>query len=768
MTIYLFDGALTPIKEIQTGDLIHSQQKQALKGLITHELETKYIPALDACVYFGMADPLYPETFWLYRVTERKKTGHTASLSGIYKFFDDLKGHGYMKDLRPKGASLETVLPLILEGTGWKMGTNSVQKAASTNFYYCSRLEGFWKAVETWNFEYRFTIRMQKNKIVEQRIDVAPQFAEDHKRYYEHGDRLLTVEAQRQEETRANAFLGRGKGELKTDENGEETGGYGRKILFSEVEWKKEKGDPIDKPKGEPFFVLEDETRENSYPDGEPRLQIVEFPDIEDPEELLRATYTHALQAMRPQVQYAADVLEERPVSLGEFVYIRRADIGINYRTRVFEWERNFLQPRIQKIRFGESLQVSRGVQQAQAKREEEKKEERLLSYMEELANSLTVDFLSEDGFNYDLPANNPYGLPAGLYSFDKPIDENPQKVIGMSAGKLVIANSKDSAGKWRFSTFGTGDGFTANLIRAGVLEGGKVRWNLETGEFNIADQLYYSPQTGLVIASLPDTERIEKMIIVTGEKLDALEGLIGDAVADVEYEYAINNDNENAPKGSVWKTDIPLWAPGKSIWKRTKIKKTDGTVEYTDPECLDSTSWQELWETSRAFSVEQTTLAETLIAEQEAAQKAYADGIVTELEREIQKAYRAEIERKTSNLNAKWEEKMAGAISVIEARLAEQESYLWVDGGNLYLGRKGQYTALTLRPEEIQFLVKQHRRGYFNPENLVVSNVRMERLEFFEEENPFTALTTQKPLFQWATRRVNGQPHLTLFYVGG
>ncbi len=104
------------------------------------------------------------------------------------------------------------------------------------------------------------------------------------------------------------------------------------------------------------------------------------------------------------------------------------------------------------------------------------------------LQEGLEQSYYNDDGYNYELKVDNEWNLPAGYYSFDKPINQNPSKVIYMGAGKIAIANSKKADGSWRWTTFGTGDGFVADTIVAGVLKGGKVKWNLETGEFIIGN----------------------------------------------------------------------------------------------------------------------------------------------------------------------------------------------------------------------------------------------------------------------------------------
>lgn len=95
------------------------------------------------------------------------------------------------------------------------------------------------------------------------------------------------------------------------------------------------------------------------------------------------------------------------------------------------------------------------------------------------LREAITDSFWNEDGYNYDLRVGNEYGLPSGYYSFDRPIDQDPTKVIYMGAGKLLIANSKDTNGEWIWQTAMDGDGINASLINTGVLNAELVQVGL-------------------------------------------------------------------------------------------------------------------------------------------------------------------------------------------------------------------------------------------------------------------------------------------------
>lgn len=50
----------------------------------------------------------------------------------------------------------------------------------------------------------------------------------------------------------------------------------------------------------------------------------------------------------------------------------------------------------------------------------------------------------------------------------------------------LMISNTKDSSGNWVWTTFGTGAGFTADLIIVGKILGGAVEFNLDDGYLKI------------------------------------------------------------------------------------------------------------------------------------------------------------------------------------------------------------------------------------------------------------------------------------------
>ena len=765
MGIYLFDRRLSVIDVLPNDVLIESDQIAERAGLITHSVRAKYTESLDKAAYFGMRDPLDRDNFWIYKVVTRKKEGYEIIVDGIYKLFDDLKAQDYIKDARPKKTGFDAAIAPVLQGSGWNMAQNSVSGIASTNFYYTSRLHAFWDAIKTWRCEFKPKITFTNGKIVAQELYFADSFDEDFGRLYVYGDRLLTVTASASEEDLYTAFIGRGKGEEKKDESGEATGGYGRKITFKDIAWSKAKGDPLDKPFGQEYIEIPSATALYGYANGKPRIGFVEFNDVEDPAELLRLTYDYAMTHSRPMVQFKSTVFDDRRISLYEVVRIKNPILNIAYKTHVFKSKRSFLLPAKQEIEFGEQLVKSPAQQTADGRREMEKEKAAQESYIASIAKALTEQWLNEDGYNYDLKADNPYHLPAGFYSFNAPLEKNPSKMIGMSAGKLVISNEKNPDGSWNFRTFGTGDGFTADLIRAGMLQGGNVRWNLETGYLNIGDEFRYIPGTGLVITGQAKEQ-------LKGDKGDAgapgkdgtpgkdglpgLPGKDGAGVKSAAYEYAASTSGQTAPTTG-WSETPPNVGAEIYLWRRVKTTYTDDRVEISTPECMTSQQLKMMLDAARGEIAEEAGKIRDYADAQKLAAQQYADGVVTDIEQQITAAYEARVRAEMDNLNADWSARMADQISAIESNLQELQSYIWVDGGNVLLGRRGSYVALTLSPEEISFLVESAKRGHFNAENLVVTNVRATMLELNSPSS------TGK--YQWRMRTLSGVDHLTVYY---
>lgn len=151
------------------------------------------------------------------------------------------------------------------------------------------------------------------------------------------------------------------------------------------------------------------------------------------------------------------------------------------------------------------------------------------------------------------------------------PMDESgrPTKAGGFaiqicSQGfRIASGTLPDGSFDWR--TFGTGEGFTADLITAGTINAalvkagilsdnqGKNFWNMTTGEFRL------SMETAIGGGS----------------------NTVGKTVFDVDVQYGLSDSATSYP--STW-TTTALWQQGKHMWSRQKRVLADGTIEFSTP----------------------------------------------------------------------------------------------------------------------------------------------------------------------------------------
>lgn len=542
--ILIFDKSQNFITEIGKDAIIGAQQDLALNGLWQASVVLpfdEWEAVKDHALYFGYKNEW--DQFYLYKITKTKAQAKQVTLEGVHIFFDELQGR-IIKDKRPKNASAQALADMVLDGTGWQ-AIATASGGRSLNFYYTSAAKAFEEIIKAFGADYSLDITLSGGKIAEKTVTIADSISRDYGKWYEYGDELLDVIEEQDRKSVFTAVIGRGKGIESKDGNGDATGGYGRKLTFADVSWSRSNGDPVDKPPGQEYVEIREATAALGYPDGSPRIGVKEFSSIEDPEELLRETYKYAKQISHPYLLLKATAIPTQAIDLGEIVTIIRPDMGIRYKTKVIRIKTDLL-TNVKEITIGDQSQVS--VVQAITDITDSQKADKLEvgTWISKVQKALMHDMFNEDGYTYNLKAGNEYNLPAGIYSFNKPIDKNPTKVIYVGAGKFAIADHKGSDGQWEFHTFGDGSGFTADLIRTGMLQGGKVKWNMETGYLNIGDKLIYDPASGeLHLAQGSVT--INSLDAETKDKINkALD--VTDAVTEVYTEYALGDCGNAAP----------------------------------------------------------------------------------------------------------------------------------------------------------------------------------------------------------------------------
>ncbi len=420
---------------------------------------------------------------------ERAEAGIIRRVFAEHSFYETWGD--YIEDKRPYNVPANIALSVALEPTRWEVGIVDDLGINSTNFYHISAKEAVQKVAETWQGELRYRGRY---------VDLLARRGHDLGKRFTYTKDLLSITKTVHRDDVITALYGYGKGQEIVDEEGQPTGGFGRRIDFADIN-------------GGKAYVEDIEAKETwgrLNPDGT-RSHVfgkVEFDDCEDPEELLGLTMAKLEELSKPLISYEASVIdlkafgiEHEGVELGDTVGIidREFNPELRLRARVVKLTRDLLEPENTIIVLGNFIPsiADSWVEQEQYInnfREKQGVWDRAsiiesdgtinAQYLNNLVAELNAKMNAQGGYVYMSEDGK------GLITYDKPIDQNPTMAIQLLGGAFRIANSKDPNGEWQWRTFGTGSGFVADMIIAGILKGGKVHFDLTNGTLLIGNSV--------------------------------------------------------------------------------------------------------------------------------------------------------------------------------------------------------------------------------------------------------------------------------------
>lgn len=487
MIFYLLDKNEKIIRMLPTNRCDFAVQELNLNGIyiLNFDIDIKDLWIMENIEYIIHKDIENKENFYMYKIISSGNNKDRLEFKAIYIAMDELESYSYITDRKPKNVKVSQAVNIVIANTRWELGEIDDSIVKSLNFYYCSPLKAITKIIDTYNIEIDFRLKAKKNRIVKRLIDVKNQVGKFTGKRFFYGSNALEVIKETNNGSIYTKFIPRGKGE----EVGE---GFGRRIDIKDIVWSKDKGDPIDKPKGQEFIEFKEMTSLYGHSDGTPRSTIVPFENIEDPNELIEAAYNYGLVNCRPQIAYKSDVERVGRINLGDGVLIIRKDLNIRYVARVYKIIKDLKNPNKTKVELGDNRDISQSKKNMDFQKKLENLDEKLsvtnINFVKKIQEGLTETMYNQESYRYEAIPGDDSGLLSGTWYFNKPIDKNPDKALYLGGGHVAMANKKDSNSNWEFTTIANGDGVIANTIVAGILKGGNVRWNLEDGTFIIGN----------------------------------------------------------------------------------------------------------------------------------------------------------------------------------------------------------------------------------------------------------------------------------------
>ena len=405
----------------------------------------------------------------------------------------------YIEDKRNRKANAKACLTKALEGTRWAVGTvetGTITGTADLAFYHCTVLDAVQKTADTYGLEVQTEVQPDPtgNRIGRRIIHLAEHrgTANTTKRF-EYGKDLTQIKRDIDSGDVITRLYGWGKGIEQTNDQGEATGGYGRKISFADVN----NGKPYiqdDNALANWGIVGADGTKHHSE-------ASVDFPDCEDPKELLNLTKAALKTRTTPTVSYTADVTalgqagyDPEGTDVGDSVQIIDTSFATPLRLegRILQIEEDLAGSLADtKITLGNIRQsyTQRLAAQQQAL-------DKLVSnsgawnsaaggagpYMKDLIDRINQIMNATGGYTYLKPGQ-------GIYVYDKPEDQTPTQCIHIGGGYWRIADHKKPNGDWDFRALANGKGVFADTLFTGRLSdaAGLNYWDMDTGEFSLS-----------------------------------------------------------------------------------------------------------------------------------------------------------------------------------------------------------------------------------------------------------------------------------------
>lgn len=405
----------------------------------------------------------------------------------------------YIEDKRNRNANAKACLAKALEGTRWTVGTvetGTITGTADLAFYRCTVFEAVQKTADTYGLEVQTEYQPDPtgNRIGQRIIHlVEHRGSTNTTKRFEYGKDLTQIKRDIDAGDVITRLYGWGKGIEQTNEEGEATGGYGRKISFADVN----NGKPYiqdDQALANWGIVGADGTKHHSE-------ASVDFPDCEDPKELLNLTKAALKTRTTPTVSYTADVTalgqagyDPEGTDVGDSVQIIDTSFTTPLRLegRILQIEEDLAGSLADtKITLGNIRQTytQRMAAQQQAL-------DKLVSnsgawnsaaggtgpYMKDLIDRINQIMNATGGYTYLKPGQ-------GIYVYDKPEDQNPTQCIHIGGGYWRIADHKKPNGDWDFRALANGKGIFADTVFTGRLSdaAGLNYWDMDTGEFSLS-----------------------------------------------------------------------------------------------------------------------------------------------------------------------------------------------------------------------------------------------------------------------------------------
>lgn len=435
----------------------------------------------------------------------------------------------FIEDKRVRGGTSSQALTRLLEDTRWTVGRVDAGNLDTTDisFYHESALKALEETCEKYGLEPTTTLTLTPDKtgIASRSVNLLNHQGDTERRLITFGRNLVDVTRKVDASDVYTRLYPYGKGIESTDDDGNPTGGYGRKLTIADVN-------------GGLTYIQDNEAVKLwGIPgkDGEKAHTATsqDYSEITDATELLKAGQETLKTLTTPKVSYTATVAalgvegeDRHGLGLGDDVRLKDENFtpALVVDGRVLEIDDDLLNPLSAdtKITLGnladsytrKNANVSQMVTELWNNHSTWDDAATLQgSYVDGVIAGLNQQMNKTGGYTYLDPGE-------GITVYDKPrrpdgSDLDATMAIQLGGGYFRIANSRKSDGSWDWRTMGTGAGLVADVIVAGTIRGGSNYWNLDTGEL-LFDRGMIHDQKNKNIWDLTNSRLVTEAMVAT------------------------------------------------------------------------------------------------------------------------------------------------------------------------------------------------------------------------------------------------------------
>ena len=347
--LYLLDERKQIRRVIVWGvyELIHDEATYELDAEIASEYDAR--PGEFLAFFDVDAHLKYFEINTAEKDERRGVTVVTATDAAV----DEL-AHLIVPEIRLTGATAAQAGQAALAGSGWQLGSAmDTGKTSDLSAYRDTR----WKALRDIAVQYQARVTpyfvIENGEIIGKYVDITERSNVFRGRLFEGKSAGAQIYV-----TRSGAPITRmyGVGKAIGTEDPPSC------VSFADIVWSKAAGDPADKPAGQAY--IEDVDAAAQY--GEEREGVFTDKYIEDPAELIRATWAELQRRKQPKVSGTATAQDMEHIPGYEHMIVRMYDLvwvrtkhGEDVQAVVINVKRNYLRRGLTKIQIGEEADDS-------------------------------------------------------------------------------------------------------------------------------------------------------------------------------------------------------------------------------------------------------------------------------------------------------------------------------------------------------------------------------------------------------------------------